>query len=643
MLQMFRNFFKSKIGIVVTLGFLALIALAFASMDVANTGTFGGVTGGDRVAVVGDQRVDSAEFITNANSAVQRERAQDPTVTMQNFVARGGLDQVLDSMLTRTALAVFGKQIGLRAGDRLVDSEIVGIPAFAGTDGKFDQTVFTAALRQQGLSEATVRQDIAMSLYANQLLTPVSLGAVMPTKIAQRYVRLRREQRQGVIGVVPALLFAPKEAPADDVLNAYYTEHREEYVRPERRVIRFATFGEAALGTLAAPTDAQIAARFDRDKPQYAAREDRSFTQLVVPTKAAAQAILDKVNAGSSLAAAASSVGLETSKVGPVDRKQFATDTSAAVASAGFSAARGAMSAPVQGALGWYVLKVDAVDQKPAKSLAQVRGEISAQLAAEQKQQALNELTGRVDDELSAGKSLGDIAKELKLEVKTTEPLTAAGQVYGTPQQAPQELARVLQVAFEMEEDKPAIDAVVPGQLFLIYDVARITRSAAAPLTEIRADVVDSWRRDTGLKLAGEAASRILKRVQDGATIAKAFADEKVSLPAPRPLTMGRQELEQMQQVPGVLALFFSMAEGTTKRLEEPREALWYVTRVDDISAPELAKDDPLIASSIPQLGALLGDEYTDQFVKAIEATVGVERNQAAIDAVRSQLTGDGN
>jgi hypothetical protein len=61
MLQLFRNFFKSKLGVLVTLGFLALIALAFASSDVANSSLFGGVSGGDRVAVVGDERINSAD------------------------------------------------------------------------------------------------------------------------------------------------------------------------------------------------------------------------------------------------------------------------------------------------------------------------------------------------------------------------------------------------------------------------------------------------------------------------------------------------------------------------------------------------------------------------------------------------------
>ena len=78
MLQLFRNFFKSKLGVGVTLAFLALIALAFASSDVANTGMFGGVSGGDRVAVVGDERIDAAELSTSATNALDQVRQTEP-------------------------------------------------------------------------------------------------------------------------------------------------------------------------------------------------------------------------------------------------------------------------------------------------------------------------------------------------------------------------------------------------------------------------------------------------------------------------------------------------------------------------------------------------------------------------------------
>ena len=643
MLQMFRNFFKSKVGIVVTLAFLAVIAFAFASMDVSNTATFGGVTGGDRVAVVGDTRVDAAELISNANNAVTAERGQDPTITMEAFLARGGLDMVLDQMLTRTALAEFGRSIGLRAGNRLVDSEIVGIPAFMGADGKFNQDTYDAMLRQQGLSDAAVRGDIAMSLYANQLITPVRLGARMPSKIAARYARLRKEERTGLIGVVPARLFLPTGEPTIEQLETYYSANRNDYIRPERRVIRYAAFGEESLGNVPAPTDAQIAKRYQRDAAQYAASESRTFTQLVVPTQAAAQAIARKVAGGTTLAAAAQQAGLSTTQIGPVERGQLSTQTSAAVAQAAFGAARGAIATPTQGGLGWYVLRVDDIQQRAARTLAQARGEISTQLAAEQRREALNEMTARIDEELGSGRSLSDIAKEMKLDVVTTEPLTADGRVYGSDQTAPQELGRVLPVVFEMEEGRAQIDEIVPDQLFLIYDVARVTPSAAAPLAEIRDDVTANWRRDTGMKRAGEVSARILEKLRKGMSLADAFKAEKVALPAPRPLNMDRAQLEQAPQVPNVLALFFSMAQGTVKRLEEPNEALWYLVQLDEIDAPELASNDPLIELSRRQLATLLVDEYTEQFANAVEAEVGVERNQPAIDAVRTQLAGTGN
>ena len=516
----------------------------------------------------------------------------------------------------------------------------MNIPAFRGTAGKFDQDVFRAALRQRGLTEAEVRKDLAMGLYANQLVTPVSFGTQLPSKAALRYARLLKEERSGFIGAVPATAFAPKGEPTAAQLQAYYDQNRDDFIRPERRTIRYAVFGESALGNLPAPTDAQIKARYDENRSQYAAREDRSFTQLVVPTQAAAKAIEDKVKAGTSLAAAARSVGLETTTIDPLSRAQLASQTSQAVATAAFQTAQGGLTAPAQGSLGWYVLRTDSIKQYPARSLEQARAEISAALAEEQRRTALNEMTSRIDEEFQDGSSLADVARELGVEIRTTRPVTAVGQVYGTNESAPEELARVLRVAFDMDESSPQIAETKPGEEFLIFDVSRITPSAAAPLAEIKDDATEGWRRDTGMKLAGEAASRIMKRVQDGQTLAAAFSAEKVTLPRPEAADLNRQELSQMPQVPPVLALYFSMAEGTVKRLENPQGA-WFVVQLNDISAPELEKGDPLIAATRSQLGQALGDEYTEQFVAAIEKEVGVERNQAAIDAVKAQLTGN--
>jgi len=642
MITFFRKFFQSKVGIGVTLAFLGLIAIAFASSDVANTGMFGGVTGGDRVAVVGDRRISTADLQTNAHNALQQQRAENPTLTMEAFVEQGGLDEVLSQMISRYAIAEFGHALGLRAGDRLVDSEIVSIPAFQGLDGNFSADAFRQALRQRSLTESAVRDDLAMGLFARQLVLPLGYGATLPESFGRRYAQLINDTRSGSAAAIPAAAFAPEGDPSEEQLQTYYQANRSDYIRPERRVLRFVPFDISAVGELPPVTNEQIARRYERDGTVYEAAEQRTFTQLVVPTQAAAQAVIDEVNGGVSLEASAQSKGLSTSRLADVERDALASQTSAAVAEAGFGAAEGALVGPARGELGWYVLRVDDVNQISGQSLAQASDAIREQLTEERRTLALNELTERLEDELADGRSLSEAADELGLEITTTQPLTADGRVYGTQQTAPPALQRVLGFAFEMEEGDPQLAEVVPGQQFMLFEVSQITQSAAAPLAEIKDDVTMAWRREEGMSAASEAAGRILQRVNDGSTLAEAVAAEDVDLPAPEPLRLNRRQISEQGQLSRASLLFFSMAEGSAKRVRVDQTSTYFVLQLDEIESPEMAENDPIIVNTQQQLAQAVGEEYLQQFLSAAEDSFEVETNSAAFEAVRAALTGAG-
>jgi peptidyl-prolyl cis-trans isomerase D len=135
MLQFFRSFMKSKFGVVVTLAVLGLIALAFGLADVTGNSTFGGVAGGDRAAVVGDRRISTSELSTAVTNNFNEVRQQNPTLSLAAFIAEGGVARTLDQLIGRTALSEFGRENGLRAGKRLVDSELTNAPAFQGPSG----------------------------------------------------------------------------------------------------------------------------------------------------------------------------------------------------------------------------------------------------------------------------------------------------------------------------------------------------------------------------------------------------------------------------------------------------------------------------------------------------------------------------
>ena len=85
MLQFFRNFFKSKFGVPVTLAFLIVIAIAFTSGDLlGGNNTFGGIAGGDRVAVIGDRKISTSDLSQAMTTALTPSSPSASSIAFTN-------------------------------------------------------------------------------------------------------------------------------------------------------------------------------------------------------------------------------------------------------------------------------------------------------------------------------------------------------------------------------------------------------------------------------------------------------------------------------------------------------------------------------------------------------------------------------
>ncbi len=474
MFSFFRRFFQSKIGLPIFLAFLALMALAFAASDITGS-TFGGVSNSDRVAVVGGEAIPVSDLTVASKTALDQVRAQNQTLTMPEFVAEGGFDEVIRQLIDRYTVGTYGEKYGLRAGDNLVNSEILQISAFRGLTGEFDAKTYQAALAQAGLSDKTFRRDLVDGLIEQQLLKPAIAAPQLPGKIARQYAALVLERRKGEIALIPSTAFAPAGNPTDAQLAAWYKDNRTQFIRPERRTLRFAVFGSNSLEVNATPTAAEIAARYKRDAAKFQASEQRAVTSFVVPTQDAAKALVAKIRGGVALEAAAREAGFTASPSEARDREAMAGATSFAFAQAAFKAAQGGVIEPAQGTLGWYVARVDSIERTPARNLAQATPEITTQLTEEKRGAAVADLTAEIEAEVDSGTALAEVAKAYDLKVETTPALLANGQAFGNPgaQIVPQ-LLPVLSTAFQMDESEPQLAEIIPGEQFVIYEVARI-------------------------------------------------------------------------------------------------------------------------------------------------------------------------
>lgn len=644
MLSFFRRFFQSKIGLPIFIGFLALMALAFAAADISGNATFGGVTNSDRMAVVGDQAIPISDLTMAANTALDQVRQQNPTVTMPEFIEQGGLDEVISQLIDRFAVGEYGRKYGLRAGDNLVNSEILQISAFQGLTGAFDQQTYLAALRSRGLTDAVFRRDLQDGLIEQQLLRSAVAAPQMPEKVARQYAALVLEKRKGEIGLIPSLAFAPEGNPSDAQLTRWYQDNRAQFTRPERRTLRFAVFGSDTLKVNAAPTPAEIAERYKRDAAQYQAREKRVVTSFVVPTQDAAKALAARVAAGASLESVAREAGFSASKAEAREREEMANATSFAFAQNAFKAPQGGVVEPAQGTLGWYVARVDSIERIAARTLAQATPEITEALTREKRAAGIADLTSEIEAEIDSGTALAEVARAYDLTVETTPALLANGQVFGQPQaQVVPQLAPILPTAFQMEESAPQLAVVTEGEEFVIFEVARIEESSAPPLAEVRDAAIAGWKRAQGSALAKQAADRIIAKVRAGTPLAAAMAAEGKPGFEREAIDLERRQLldGRNNRVPPPLVLMFSMAEGTVKTLEGPRGLGWYVVALEDISTLPLESEPDLVPQTRQQLGRALSEEYRQQAAAAMREELGVTRNETAITAVRRQLSGE--
>ncbi|MDP2130580.1 MAG: SurA N-terminal domain-containing protein [Erythrobacter sp.] len=643
MISFFRRFFQSKIGLPVFLGFLGLMALAFAAADITGS-TFGGIAGGDRVAVVGGEAIPVSDVAIAANTALNQVRQQNATLTMPEFVAEGGFDEVLRQLIDRTTVGTYGEKYGLRAGQNLMNSEILQIGAFRGLTGEFDPAAYQAALRQAGMNDATFRRDLAVTLIEQQLLKPALAAPQLPEKIARQYAALVLERRKGEIALIPSAAFAPAGNPGDAQLSAWYQDNRTQFIRPERRTLRFAVFGADTLEVSATPSAAEIAARYKRDTAKYQASERRAVTSFVVPTEDAAKALAARIRGGVTLEAAAREAGFTASTAELRDREAMASATSFAFAEAAFKAAQGGIVEPAQGTLGWYVARVDQIERSAARSLEQATPEITEQLTAEKRSAAVADLTAEIESEIDGGTALAEVAAAYGLTVETSPALLANGQAFGQPDvQIVPQLLPVLSTAFQMEESEPQLAETVPGQQFVMFEVARIEEAAAPPLAQVREAAIAAWKRAQGAKLAKAAADRITAKVRGDTALAAALAAENKPGFEREVIDLERRQLlaQTRGNLPAPLVLLFSMAEGSVKVLEAPRDLGWYVVSLDAISTDPVESEPGLVGQTRQQLAPALVDEYRRQATAAMRAELGVTRNEPAIEALRKQLSGE--
>ncbi|WP_448664262.1 SurA N-terminal domain-containing protein [Sphingomonas sp. CJ20] len=645
MLKFFRNFTKSRYGLIAVFVFLGLIAVTFAVGDVM--GVRSGATGptGGVIAKVGDTQLTEAEVRDRIDRFIRNLQQQGQTVTMEQFLAQGGLDLAIDEMISGAALVEFAKKSGMEVSKKLIDGEIASNPSFLGFDGKFSQKTYEDLLAQNRISPIAFRQSLISERYANWLVNRATIGTQIPDGVVLPYASLLLERRTGIVGLVSTIAMDPGAAPDDKALTAYYTANRTRYLVPQRRVVRYAIVKPDALRAGAAATEAEIADAYKKNAAKYAATEKRTVRQLVLLDQATANRVAAEVKGGKTIAAAAAAAGLEPTAFTGVEKAELARQTAPAIADAAFAAAQGAVLGPIRSPLGWNVLQVEKVEKVAARTLDQVRTELADEVTQRKTAEALGTIRQSIEDGIGDDKTFDEVIRDAKLTAAVTPALTAAGlnpdDAAAQPDPA---LALVVRAGFAMEsaDDDPQVVPAGPDGSFALVKVDRIVAAAPRPLASIRDQVKQDYLVDKALQKARAAAAVVIAKLEKGVPMQQALTEAGVTKgPPPKPFDFKRAQILGQQIAPSIQRAF-SMAPKKAKLVEAENRAGYYVVYLDTIEEHSAAGDRAAIDRVRNDITPQIGGEYARQFIQSLRSDIKVTRNEQAIAALRAQLTRQG-
>jgi peptidyl-prolyl cis-trans isomerase D len=294
--------------------------------------------------------------------------------------------------------------------------------------------------------------------------------------------------------------------------------------------------------------------------------------------------------------------------------------------------------------LGWYVVKVMKTGGTPAKSLAEAKPEIVAALTKEKGDNALSDLSSKIEGAIADGASFDEVVKNNKLTLVTTPPLLSTGRAPSNAAWvAPRELAALLKSGFEADaEDDPTVEQVIPNQQYALLGVAKVIAPVPLPVATVKPLVVRDIVIDRTGKRAQQIAVAIRDKVRKGVPIDRAMAEAGVKLPPVQPAVARQIDLTRLQpeQIPPPVRALFRLRVGKVDVMPDPQGRALFVVTLDRIEPGDMAVIPGLVGQTRNELASAQASELADQFINAVQQEIGVTRDQSAIAQAKKRFVG---
>jgi peptidyl-prolyl cis-trans isomerase D len=607
-------------------GFFVLLIGVFIFWGISNVLT---LVGSDTaVAHLGGKPIDitvlQAEYQTELNAAQQNN--PNPDLAARQQIAAASLGEVLREQ----ALRLEAKRLGVVAPDAAVRQIVYGIPAFQ-ANGVFSQAVFTQVLQQNNKTPDSFLAEIKDNLIGRQILLPVFAGAGPPKELTDQVFAFVAQQRFAETVAFPFAAQPAPPPPADAVLQRYWRNHPADFTAPEYRTVKMVILAPALLAPSETISDSDVAAAYARDTAGQQAVPLRSVQIITTDDAKKAARLAAEWQATSDWTAIQAKAKAAGASPVELDNAQASQFPSTAMSDAVFAATPGAVTGPVAGPFGYFILKVTAVSNS-LPNQATVKAQIRQALQLQKAQADVAQDVDNLQDALAGQTALDKLPGNLGVTALQGTLDANGNALDGTPAPIPGGAdlkTAIVKAAFAAQPGQPAQLVNGPNGTYFALSVDSITPPALKPFASIRAQVLAAWTTAQINRAAEVKAANLLAAVNGGQSLDEAASAAGLATTMTPPITRNAQPAG----IPAALAqVLFSLKPGQATM--QQTDTGFTVAALANITEPTPDEDAADYAQVQAAMVKGIQTDLASSFIAAVEGRDKVSVNQKLLAQV---------
>ena len=436
---------------------------------------------------------------------------------------------MLDAFVDRELLLQRAREMGYVVSDEELAKTLYSIPALQ-VDGKFSRDRYAALLRQQGRTEVEFEREFRRDLETSQLRGGLAVSAFATVGEVRRRLALQGESRDVEFAVLPAAAFADGVSVTPAEAEAYYNQHKTDFMTPETVSLQYLELDAADVAAAVQVTDANLRSYYDQvAADRYTDPERRHGFHILIEPGSDDAAALKKAQDIAARAKAGEDFGkLAREFSADIGSKDKGGDLDwgtrdayvGPFADALFSMQKGEIRGPVKTQFGYHIIRLDDVQPAHQRSFDEVRAELEADYRKDQAQSGFYDKSQQLADESFAALSeLDSVGKKLGLPLRTVEGYTRnGGGPFGTER-------KIIDAAFSddvLQQRQNSQPVSLGDDKVVVLRVTDHQQPRQRPFAEVQADVEAKLKAVGAQKAAAAAAETAVAKASGGAPLGAA-------------------------------------------------------------------------------------------------------------------------